>query len=107
VLVVAPLLFWFIGREGHVRTIDLYSAMFPAGLAAASVLTALFVFRRLVMNIRPGNGIVIGFVLSSLAALLVLLIFPRGRSALMDFKRSVTLLFKKSDQAAEAIEPST
>jgi PST family polysaccharide transporter len=107
VFVVAPLLFWFIGREGHVRTIDLYSAMVPAGLASASVLIALFVFRRLVVNIRPGNGIVIGFVVASLAALIVLLVFPRGRSALLDFKHSVTLLFKKSDQAAEVIGPTT
>jgi PST family polysaccharide transporter len=103
ILVTAPLLFWFIGREGHVRTRDIYSAILPASLAAASVLGSLFVFRRTVVIVRPLSAVAIGFVLSSLVTLVALFAFRRGRNALLDFMRTITLLFKKTDTPPQTV----
>jgi PST family polysaccharide transporter len=101
--IAAPLLFWFIGREGHVRTRDIYLSILPASLAATSVLVSLFAFRRMVVIGRPLNALGISFALSSVVTLLALFAFPRGRNALLDFKRTVTLLFNKPDNSTQVV----
>jgi PST family polysaccharide transporter len=91
-LVVAPLLFWFVGREGPVHIRDFYTTIAPAALAAIAVLVVLLLFRRWT-NIRsPIAGLMISVVIGMLTSCLVLLVIPRGRCALLDFKRSVSFL---------------
>lgn len=106
VFVVAPLLFWFVGRHGPVRGFDLYSAMAPAVLAAVSVLTTVYVLRRLLVFSRPLYGIAISFVVAAATTLLVLFAFPRGRRVLLDVRRTVILLFRESNQPIKALDIS-
>jgi O-antigen/teichoic acid export membrane protein len=94
VLVVAPLLFWFVGREGPVRTRDFYVTIAPALAAAICVLTSLLLLRRWTIIHRPITGLVIGFGIATVVTLLVLSALPRGRGALLDFKRSAVLLIQ-------------
>jgi PST family polysaccharide transporter len=96
VIVVAPLLFWFVGRSGPVRQRDFYSTMFVPALAAFSVLAVLITFRKFVPIGQPIFGVAIGLGLSVLVSLLVVIAFPSGRKTLFDFKTTLTLLLSGS-----------
>ena len=94
VLVIAPLLFWYVGREGPVRIRDFYLAIAPAATAAILVLAALFGFRSLIKIENPFVGIAVSLGIGTLVTFLALLISLRGRNALLDFKNSAALLLK-------------
>ena len=95
ILVIAPLLFWFVGREGPVRMRDFYTTIVPPASAAIMVLTALFLFRRFIKIDNPLIGIAVSFVIAALVTFLVLIVFPRGRNALVDLKNSAALLLQR------------
>jgi O-antigen/teichoic acid export membrane protein len=94
IFVVAPLLFWFVGREGPVRSRDFYVTIAPAFSAAICVLVSLILMRRWMVITRPLAGLVIGFGIAGAVTLLVLLALPRGRKALLDFRSSAALLIQ-------------
>lgn len=92
VLIVNPLVYWIMGRSGPVRTRDLYGHLAPFVLASiGSFLTCLafrsfVVFDSTILNIAA-SGIVI-----SCTTLAFLLLFPVGRSALLDVKYLLVFL---------------
>jgi PST family polysaccharide transporter len=102
-IVVAPLLFWFVTREGPIKKTDFYFTVATPLVAALVMLATLFAFRRLVVINRPIYGVAIGFLLASLVTLAVLLLIPRGRRALLDFKRTLTILISRSASPAEIV----
>lgn len=85
-LVTMPLLFWFVGQSGPVRTKDFYVAAAPLILAAITTAAALLSFR---FYFTPSN-IIWGCLFAGLITIVVflgsLLIFPRGRAVLEDLK---------------------
>jgi PST family polysaccharide transporter len=78
------LLFWFTGRQGAVRTSDIYRTIAPSACAAAVVLAALFAFRKLVTAPTALLGIIVGSAISTAVTLLFFSLLPRGRRALQD-----------------------
>jgi hypothetical protein len=92
VFVVTPLLFWFVGRSGPVRTIDFYRTIAPTAYATVGVLAALLLLRRWVEFARPLSGLLASFAITVAVTLLLLLVLPRGRRALSDLKLSLLLL---------------
>lgn len=94
VLVVAPLLFWFVGREGPVRSRDFYVTIAPALSAAICVLATLMLMRRWIVVGHAITGLVMAFGIAAVVTLLVLLALPRGREALLDFRSSAALLIQ-------------
>lgn len=92
VIVVNPLMYWFAGRSGPVRTRDLYGHLAPFILATAGAFLACLAFRRFVVlsgtvvNIAASGAIIL------VATLALLLLFPVGRSALLDVKYLLFLL---------------
>lgn len=92
VFVVTPLLFWFVGRSGPVRTIDFYRTIAPTAYATICVLAALLVLRRWVEFAHPLTGLAVSFAIMVAVTLLLLLVLPRGRRALSDLKLSLLLL---------------
>ena len=94
-LVVTPLLFWFVGRRGPVRTIDFYRTIAPIACAALSSLAALLVLRRSMPLMAPSMGLLIAFVTTLAVMLLVLMLLPQGRIALKDCRELVALLFRR------------
>ena len=105
VIVVSPLMYWFVGRSGPVRTRDLYGHLAPFVAASTGAFLACLAFRRFivlsgtVVNIAVSGAIIMGTTL----ALLVL--FPVGRSALLDVKYLLVLL--KPFRPGRRSNPST
>jgi O-antigen/teichoic acid export membrane protein len=100
--VVTPLLFWFAGRSGPVRTIDFYRTIAPTAYASVGVMAALLSLRRWVEFARPLSGLAVSFAITIAVTLLLLLVLPRGRRALFDLKLSLLLLRAGRKPAARA-----
>ena len=92
VLVVNPLAYWLVGRSGPVRTRDLYGHLAPFLLASTGAFLACVGFRQFVVF----NGTLLNIFASGAIILVtmpaVLLLFPVGRSALVDVKYLLLLL---------------
>jgi O-antigen/teichoic acid export membrane protein len=101
VCVVMPLLLWFVGREGPVRTVDLYKTIAPSLCAALAVLGALALFRWRVGVSRPIYGVAASFGITVIISLIIFAILPRGRKALQDLKHSYVLLIRKQKTVQE------
>src|SRR6266516_4123177 len=94
-LVATPLLFWFVGRHGPVRTLDFYRTVAPIAVAALCALAALLILRQWMHVTRPIFGIVISFFVTIIVTLLTLSVSPEGRMALKDFQHLFALLSRK------------
>ena len=99
VCIVDPLLYWFVGRRGPVRTLDFYRTIAPFVVASLTALLAALAFRR-------WSGVSGGFVtilvcgiITVVTTFLTLAIIPAGRRALHDVKYSSLLLFGKGQSA--------
>ena len=92
IFVANPLLFWFVGRRGPVRTPDFYRLLAPFTLASVFSLAACLGFRRVVPITNPVLGCLACGVVVAVSTVLVLAIMPAGRKALADIKNSLTLL---------------
>jgi PST family polysaccharide transporter len=90
-----PLLFWYVGRIGPVRTSDFYHTAAPALCASLCALLVLLAFRRWVEVSNPLIGLIIAFGITAGVTLLVLTMLPSGRSALQDFRGLLALLVKR------------
>lgn len=100
ILIVNPLLFWYVGRKGPVRTGDFYRLLAPFTFASTVSLGACLGFRRFVVIDNPVFGFLACGVVVGLTTLLVLVLLPAGRKALADIKNSILLL--RPDKASVA-----
>jgi len=91
-LIRAPLLYWYVGRKGPVRTLDIYRAVAPAAVASLCALLVVFGIRSWVEIPSPHVGLAVSFSLTAGVVLAVLSALPSGRLALRDFKDSLELL---------------
>ena len=96
IVVIAPLLFYWVGRTGPVRPRDFYVTVAPAFCAAVAVLAALFLLRRSGVVVSPLAGLAVSFGLASLIALLVLSAIPAGRRALLDFREVAAIVLRRN-----------
>ena len=74
-----PVLLWWAGRKGPVRTLEIYKAILPALVAAGTVAILLFLFRRATGFTNPFLGLVISFILAVLIAGATYFVLPAGR----------------------------
>lgn len=87
-----PLLFWYVGRKGPVRTSDFYRTIGPSICAAVCTLAMLFVLRQwlgffpLFVRLAFAAGIALG------VSLLVFRVLPAGRLALQGFAETLILI---------------
>lgn len=91
-LIVSPLMYWFVGRTGPVCTADFYRLMAPFGIASTVGIAACLAFRMVVVVHNPLVGLVICALIVFGTTLSCLWWIPAGRSALLDVKRSMALL---------------
>lgn len=91
---VTPLLFWFVGRKGPVRTMDFYRTIAPAFLASVSSLIVVLVARSWLMPFHLIIRLVVALGLVLAASLLTLAVLPAGRLAMQHFKELILLLLK-------------
>ena len=100
VCLVDPLLYWFVGREGPVRTIDFYKTMAPFVISSLTALVAALAFRRW-SNVNSGLWTIsICFLITVITTILTLAIIPAGRRALHDVKSSGLLLIRQTEGAS-------
>ncbi|HWT03705.1 MAG TPA: lipopolysaccharide biosynthesis protein [Pyrinomonadaceae bacterium] len=99
--VSTPLLFWYMGRRGPVRTGDFYRTIAPALCASVCSLVVLLVcrpwfegFQRLVTRLS------LALVITIAVSLLVLAALPAGRLAMQNFKEMLLPLLKRKRGAA-------
>jgi PST family polysaccharide transporter len=83
-IVVTPLLAWFVGRQGPVRAADLYRTAAPAACAAMSVLVALGALRLWWLRTGAVPGLLVCFGCTLFVTYGVLYSSARGRRALGD-----------------------
>jgi PST family polysaccharide transporter len=98
-----PLLFWFAGRRGAIRTGDFYRTIAPSACASVCTLAVLLISRQWLALIHPVIlRLAVAFVLAAAASLAVFAILPAGRLAIQNFKEIFLLLVrnKKSESAA-------
>jgi len=90
-----PLLFWFVGRRGHVSAKDLYRCMAPFIMVAIVILLALGTFR--LWGATPNNllNVVIAAAIAGLVGLGALLLLPDGRSVLRNVREIPALMGKR------------
>ncbi|HEX9423039.1 MAG TPA: lipopolysaccharide biosynthesis protein [Pyrinomonadaceae bacterium] len=103
ILIANPLLFWFVGRSGPVRTGDFYRLLGPFTLAAASSLIACIIFRSSFAISNPIVGIGICGVIVAVTTVAILALIPGGRRALLDVKYSISLLRRGDPKVAAAL----
>jgi len=101
-LVINPLMFWFIGRRGPVRTSDFWRILAPFTGSAAAVIVGCLAFRHFVVINNPLFGLMACSVIGGLSALVALIAIPGGRAAIMDIKRSLHLLKPEPRQPEHA-----
>ena len=89
-----PLLYWFVGRQGPVRTRDFYVTMAPFAVSSLMALLASLAFRHWVGVEEPLLGIAACLVITVVVTLALLISIPGGRKALNDVKISTFSLLK-------------
>ncbi len=92
VLVVNPLVYWIMGRSGPVRTRDLYGHLAPFLLASIGAFLTCLAFRSFVVLDSTILNIAASGIVILVATLAFLLLFPVGRSALLDLKYLLAFL---------------
>lgn len=95
VLIVIPLLFWFVSRSGPVRMSDFYSTIAPIALASICAFGVLLFLKRSVSFHSPFVGLAISLIVVVATTLSILVLLPQGRLVLRDLKQTITLLFRK------------
>ncbi len=92
VFITNPLLYWFVGRSGPVRTGDFYRLLAPFTFASLIGILSCVLFRHFFNIVNPVFGISVCFCLIVAAMILGLSIMPSGRSALRDIRDTLLLL---------------
>jgi O-antigen/teichoic acid export membrane protein len=100
VLITNPLMYWFVGRTGPIRTMDFYRLLAPFTLAAGAGILACMAFRRFFQVGNPVVGVAACFSLIAAANLVVLSLTSSGRAALRDIRDSLLLLRPVRPKAA-------
>ncbi len=99
VFLTDPLLFWFVGRKGPVRTSDFYRTIAPFTFASLAALVVGTAFRSFTEINNPIVGLITLFLITGAVTLLCLSALPAGRLALADIKKTVALMLKQRQEA--------
>jgi len=97
-LIINPLMFWYIGRSGPVKTADFYRLLAPFISGSLMVVLGCLVVRLVFQPSNPLIGITICSVVGGLCFLIALWIIPSGRLAILDTKNSLSLLKTRPSQ---------
>lgn len=99
-LLIDHLLYWFIGRSGPVRTIDIYRSIVPIAGASAVGLGAALLFRKFAGVQSAFVGCVLCTLIVGIATYAVLFLIPAGRRALGDIGSVLRMLVKSPEAPA-------
>lgn len=100
-LVSTPLLFWYVGRRGPIRTSDFYRTIVPSAVASICSVAILLVCRHWLTSVAgliPRLGLAL--VLTVSTSFLIYSALPAGRLALRHLKETLLLLLKRRSESA-------
>lgn len=101
-LIRTPLLFWYVGQGGFVRTGDLYRTLAPFAFSALGALLGIGALRYWVEVPSPLMGLILAAGITVITTGSILLAMPTGRAAIRDFRDLlIPLLFKKDKKTFE------
>jgi O-antigen/teichoic acid export membrane protein len=100
--IATPLLFWYVGRRGPVRTVDFYRTIAPVSAASVCSLATLFLCRPWLSAV-PGlvARLGIAFGITVAVSVVILSALPAGRLALRNLKGTLLLLLKRNSSLVE------
>jgi PST family polysaccharide transporter len=103
--IATPLLFWYVGRRGPVRTMDFYRTIAPVSAASVCSLATLFICRPW-LNAVPSllARLSIAFGITAAVSIMILSALPAGRLAMRSFTETLLLLLKRN--RASVAEPA-
>jgi O-antigen/teichoic acid export membrane protein len=100
-----PLVLWYTGRKGPVRTRDFYRILAPSICASIASLVVLLIARGWLSAVNPLLiRIAIALVLTIVISVLVFVIIPAGRVALQGFKDLIMLAIRPKRSGASPAE---
>ncbi len=103
--IATPLLFWYVGRRGPVRTMDFYRTIAPVAAASVCSLATLFICRPWLNAVASlFERLSIAFGLTVAVSLLVLSALPAGRLAMRSLTETLLLLLKRNHSTV--VEPA-
>src|ERR1051325_480902 len=102
VLLSDPLLFWFVGRKGPVRTRDFYHIIAPFTFAALAALGICTAVRTQFEIHNPVVGLIVLFIVTGAVTLACLSVLPSGRLALSDVRKTLALMTKPRSEVVLA-----
>jgi O-antigen/teichoic acid export membrane protein len=82
IFIRTPLLFWFVGRQGPIKTIDLYRALLFPGFVALCVASVLLPWCRIADQFNSLVNIIVALALTGTITLLSLIVSSTGRNLL-------------------------
>lgn len=97
IFVRTPILLWYVGRKGPVRTVDFYSVAWPPFLAAMGSGAGLLALRQVTIFVHPIANLALSIPVAVASALLVIVSFGRGRAILVDVGALLKHLRAKDD----------
>lgn len=97
--IIDPLLYFYAGRTGPVKTRDIYRSTLPFVAAAVMSVLACIVFRRFVNVSQPIVGLICCGLIICLVDVLVLGVLPIGRAAIKDALQTLMLFWNRKPQA--------
>src|SRR5213082_2130820 len=100
-LITTPLLFWFAGRRGPVKTSDFYVTIAPAFCASLCSLAAMLALRPwLAASSMLPLRLLGAFAITAVVSVAVFAALPAGRQAMQSFKEMTFMLFKRQRPSA-------
>jgi O-antigen/teichoic acid export membrane protein len=102
VIVVNPLMYWYVGRSGPVRAKDFYAQLAPFVVATIGALLTCLGLRKVVTFDSDLHALLASAFTVFVTTVGVLLVFPRGRSALLELKHLLTVL-RSPERRIEAL----
>lgn len=100
VILIVPLLLWYVTRKGPVRMIDFYATLAPIAIAAIGSLAIVLTIKRLFPVENSFVGLALNLSTTIVTTLVIMALLPRGRRALNDLKESMLVIFRKTSSAA-------
>ena len=100
VCISTPILFWYVGREGPIRTSDFYRTIVAPASASLCALVALVCCRHWLQAVEYLSvRLLLGFFLTISVSLLILSAIPAGRRAIRSSTETVLLMVKGQNRS--------
>ena len=100
--IATPLLFWYVGRRGPVRTVDFYRTIAPVSASSLCSLATLFLCRAWLSEVSSlVSRLSIAVGITVVVSLLVLSALPAGRVAMRNLKETFLVLLRRNRSLVE------